>query len=110
MAKDRTSTSRTKRPPAITLEDREGELINLALEAAEDRIRSGKASDSLLIQFIRHSSTKAQLEKEKLEADVELAKAKAEAIRQEERIEELYMSAIDAMKRYSGQSEEDDYD
>lgn len=110
MAKDRTTTGRTKRPPAITIEDREDELINLALDQAEERIRSGKASDSLLIQFIRHSSTKAQLEKEKLEADVELAKAKAEAIRQEERIEETYLKAIEALKRYSGQGEDTDYD
>lgn len=108
MARD-SSHRQTRRPPAITLEDREDELINLALEQAEERIRSGKASDSLLIQFIRQSSIKAQLEKEKLEADVELAKAKAESIRQSDRIEELYIEAIEAMKKYSGQSE-DDYD
>lgn len=104
------SRGQTRRPPAITLEDREDELINLALGQAEERIRSGKASDSLLIQFIRQSSIKAQLEKQKLEADVELAKAKAESIRQSERVEELYIEAIEAMKRYSGQSEDDDYD
>lgn len=110
MAKDRATTSQTKRPPAITLEDREDELINLSLAEAERRIREGKASDSLLIQFIRHSSTKAQLEKQKLEADVELAKAKAESIRQAERIEETYLKAIEALKRYSGQGEDEDYD
>ena len=100
----------TRRSPAITLEDREDELINLALEQAEDRIRSGKASDSLLIQFIRQSTVKAQLEKQKLEADVELAKAKAESIRQSERVEELYLAAIESMKRYSGNGEDDEYD
>ena len=109
MATKDKSNCQSRRPPAITLEEREDELVNLALDQAEERIRSGKASDSLLIQFIRHSSAKAQLEKQKLEADVELAKAKAESIRQSERVEELYTAAIDAMKRYSGQSEDDDY-
>lgn len=110
MASKDTNNCQTRRPPAITLEDREDELINLALDQAEERIRSGKASDSLLIQFIRHSSAKAQLEKQKLEADVELAKAKAESIRQSERAEETYLKAIEALKRYSGQGEDEDYD
>ena len=45
-----------------------------------------------------------------LEADVELAKAKAESIRQSERAEETYLKAIEALKRYSGQGEDEDYD
>ena len=53
-----------------------------------------------------------QLEKDKLEADVLLAKAKADSIAQAQRQEELYAEAIDAMKRYTGQIDNygDEYD
>ena len=109
MAKQNENAKR-KRPPAITLEARENELINLAVDEAEKRIASGKASDSLIIHYLRQSTVRSQLEREKLQADVELQKAKAESIRQAERIEELYSNAIDAMRVYSGNGSEDDYD
>ena len=109
MAKKETLAKR-ERPPAITLEARENELISLAVNEAEKRIANGTASDSLIIHYLRQSTVKSQLEKEKLEADVELQKAKAESIRQAERIEELYSQAIDAMRVYSGNGSEDDYD
>lgn len=102
----------TNRPPALTLKDREDELIDLATLEAERRIVSGKASDSLLIHYLKLGTTKNQLEKEKLEAEVKLAESKTEAIEQGKRIEELYADAIKAMRTYTGQgySEEDVYE
>lgn len=108
MAKE---TKAVKRPPALTLKDREDELINEATLEAERRIIAGTASDSLLIHYLKLGTTKNQLEKEKLEAEVELAKSKTEAIEQGKRVEELYADAIKAMRTYTGQgySEEEDY-
>lgn len=101
-----------KRPPALTMKDREDELIDKATREAERRIESGKASDSLLIHYLKLGTTKNQLEKEKLEAEVRLAESKTEALEQGKRIEELYADAIKAMRTYTGQgySEEEDYE
>ena len=46
--------------------------------------------------------SKEKLEKEILEKQRELLTAKTEALKAEQRIEELYADAIDAMKEYSG--------
>lgn len=104
-------TNAKKRPPALTLKDREDELINEATLEAERRILAGTASDSLLIHYLKLGTTKNQLEKEKLEAEVKLATSKTEAIEQGKKVEELYADAIKAMRTYTGQgySEEEDY-
>lgn len=99
-----------RRPPALTLEARENELISKAVNEAERRIEAGTASDSLIIHYLRQATVKTQLEKRKLEAEVELAKAKSESITQGKKIEELYSNAIKAMRTYSGQEDEEDYD
>lgn len=99
-----------RKPPAVTLEARENEVIAKAVEEAERRIENGTASDSLLIHWLRQGTVKMQLEKQKLEADVELAKAKAESITQAKLSVELAAEAIRAMKSYKGLDEEDEYD
>jgi hypothetical protein len=85
-------------------------MISLADEEAERRIRSGKASDSLLLHYLKLGTTKNELEKAKLEADKALAEAKVESIRQSKQTEELYAEAIKAMTIYTGHGEEDDYE
>ena len=51
---------------------------------------------------------RAQIEKELLEKQRDLAAAKAESIKSGARMEELYLKAVNAMKSYSGQEEEPD--
>lgn len=101
-----------RRPPAITLEARENQLIAKAVDEAEKRIENGTASDSLLIHWLRQGTVRMQLEKEKLEADVKLATAKADSIAAAQRQEELAAEAIRAMKLYTGQTDsyEDEFD
>lgn len=50
----------------------------------------------------------AKLEKEKLEKENALLRAKTESIESQKRVEELYSNALAAMKRYSGYSNDDD--
>ena len=69
----------------------------------------GTASPSVITHYLRLGSTKNQLEKEKLERENELLKAKTEAIYNAQRIEELYNTAIQAMRVYSG-SDMDEYE
>lgn len=101
-----------QKPLALTLKDREDELIDASVLEAEKRILAGTASDSLLIHFLRLGTTKNELEKKKLEAEVALAESKRDQIEQAKKTEELYAEAIKAMRVYTGQgySDEGDYD
>lgn len=83
----------------------EKEMINLAVREVEYRIRNHKASSQELVHYLKMGSEKERLEREKLEAEVELQKVKAEAIEAAKNSEELYNKAIEAMKHYSGVEE-----
>jgi sortase (surface protein transpeptidase) len=85
----------------------ENEMINLAVREVEYRIRNHKASSQELVHYLRMSSEKERLEREKLEAEVELQRVKAAAIESGKHMEELYADAINAMKLYSGVTEEE---
>lgn len=89
-----------KTRPALTPEAREKQLINLAIDAAEQQLLDGTASPSVITHFLKLASSKEKLEKELLEKQVELAAAKTEAIKSAERIEELYSEALKAMRDY----------
>lgn len=102
--KDNENVAR-RRPPALTLEARENQLIAKAVDEAEKRIENGTASDSLLIHWLRQGTVKMQLEKEKLQADVELARAKSDSIAAAKQQTELAAEAIKAMKLYTGQAD-----
>lgn len=88
---------------------REQQLINLAMNAAEEKLLNGTASNSIIVHFLRLGTAKAELEKAKLQADVELAEAKTEGIKQQARIEELYSKAIEGMKTYQGNTFKEEY-
>lgn len=102
------SGEKIKSRPALTPEARENQLIALSMDEAERRIRDGTASSQLLTHFLKLGTAKAQLEIEKTKHENELLKAKTEALQTAKRVEELYDSAIKAMRTYSGHGEEDD--
>ena len=87
---------------ASTPEGRENEMIMLAYQEVERRIRNHTATSQELVHFLRMGSEKERLEREKLEVETELHKVKAEAIESGKHMEELYNNAIAAMKLYSG--------
>lgn len=101
------STTRNRRP-ATTPEARENQLIALAIDLVEQRLIDGSASSQETTHFLKLASTRAKLEKKLLETDIELKSAKKKQIENEERREELFKEAIDAMKRYSGNGDRDD--
>ena len=63
----------------------------------------GSASSQIVVHYLKLATTREKLEKEKLERENELLRAKTEALQSTQRLEELYANALDAMKRYSGQ-------
>ena len=60
----------------------------------------------VITHYLKLGTLKEQLEREKLEKENELLKAKTEAIQSAQRVEELYSNALEAMRRYSGDSDE----
>lgn len=97
-------TKTRRQRPAITREGREAQLCALALDQAERDLREGKASSQVVTHFLKLASSKEKLEQEILEKQKELLEAKTEALQSAQRVEELYVNAIDAMKEYSGYS------
>ncbi len=94
------------RRAALTPEARENQLISLAMDLAEQQLRAGTASSQVITEFLKRGSTRAQIEKELLEKQRDLASAKTESLKSAARIEELYTKAMAAMKRYSGQEDD----
>ena len=90
--------------PALTPEARENQLIALAVDLVEQRLLDGSASSQETTHFLKLGSMKNQLEMEKLREENKLLKAKTESIQYAKRVEELYAEAINAMRRYSGNS------
>lgn len=99
-----------KRPPATTPEGRENQLISLAMDLVEKRLLAGTASSQETTHFLKLGSTKERLEKDILEKQKDLITAKTESIQSAKRVEELYVNALNAMRRYSGdrRGEEDE--
>lgn len=89
-----------------TPEESENMLINLAVTLAEKQLRDGTASPSVISYYLKLAGQRDKLELEKLRQETMLAKAKAESIASAARTEELVQEAVDAMRRYSGGSDD----
>lgn len=100
-------TTERKTRPALTPVAREKQLISLAVDLVEKRLREGTASSQEVTQILKLGSARAELEKEMLKHQVELVKAKTESLQATKRIEELYANALKAMRSYSGQGGDD---
>lgn len=89
--------------PAKTLEGREHQLINLAYDLVETRLRNGDATSQETTHFLKAGSTQAVLEKQQLQARISLLEAQVEQHESNSRLEEKYDAAIAAMRSYAGQ-------
>ncbi|MDR1753378.1 MAG: hypothetical protein LBR74_00525 [Eubacterium sp.] len=95
--------------PAISPEARENQLVSLAVDLAEKQLSEGTASSQVITHYLKLGSTKEKIEKEILEKQKELIEAKTQSLQSAQKIEELYINALDAMRNYSGQGGSDDY-
>ena len=96
--------------PALSQEAKENQLISLAMDLVEQRLRDGTATSQEVCHFLKLGTTRERIEKEILERQKDLIEAKTENLQTAKHIEELYAEAIEAMGRYSGHYEEDSYD
>jgi hypothetical protein len=90
--------------PASNPESRENQLISLAVDLAEKQLREGTASSQVITHYLKLGSLREKREREKLEEEIKMLKAKTEAIRAEKDRDVLYAQAIEAMRRYSPHS------
>lgn len=109
MAATRKSSEKTgrRRAPARGLENRENQLIEMAYDLAEERLREKTASAQEICHFLKMGTAKAQLEKKKLEAETLLLESKKEAVDSSKRNDEMYQEAISAFRSYQGIEDEE---
>lgn len=109
MAKATKNSKTSKMRPALTPEARENQMISLAVDLAEQQLREGTASSQVITHYLKLGSVREKLERERLEEENKLLKAKTENLQSMKRMEDLYADAIAAMKNYSGNGDSDDY-
>ena len=93
--------------PALTPEARENQMIALAMDLVEQRLRDGTASSQETTHFLKAASQKSKLELERLKLENELTAAKTKALADAEEIKVLYENALKAMRRYGGHGDEE---
>lgn len=94
--------------PALSPEQREQQMIALAMDLVEQRLRDGTATSQETTHFLKLGSSREKLEQMEKRHEIELKAAKTEAIQSAQRIEALYDNAIKSMRRYSGQEVDDE--
>ena len=109
MAKTASSPKASLGRPGLSIESREGQLVSLATDLAEQQMRDGTASSQIITHFLKLGTSLAELEREKLRKENLLTEAKVRKIDSERSSEELLTKAIAAFGIYSGQDDSDDY-
>ena len=88
--------------PALTPEARENQMIALAMDLVEQRLKNGTASSAETVHFLKLASSKEKLEQEILEEQKKLLEAKTDNLKSAAKIESLYAEALEAFRSYSG--------
>lgn len=99
-------TWKSSRPPA-SREARQSQLEALALDLVEQRMRDGTASSQETTHFLKSASTRGRIEERRLEAEVALMNAKKSHIESQERMQQMFAEAIEAMGNYRMENLED---
>lgn len=90
-----------KRAPATTMEAREAELVDLAMDVAKEQMLNRTASSQVITHFLKVGAIREQMELEKVRAEIELAKAKVKAIESAEETAKIVNQAMEAMRSYT---------
>jgi hypothetical protein len=100
MADTRQTRAKTRRP--VTLEATQNELVALAVEEARKRLLDGTVTSQVLIHYLSMGTVEAGLEREKLKLENEHLRAKTEALKSAQHLEELFANALKAWSSYGG--------
>jgi hypothetical protein len=111
MSESKVSSGTRKVPPARSPEELEKRCINLAEQQAEAMLESGKAPTQVLLHYLKLGTSKAELERAKLEHETKLLGAKTEALESAKKTEEIMQEVIAVFKGYGGNTfKEEDYE
>ena len=92
----------SRHPPATTPEIRENQLIAHAVDLAERQLLDGSATAQVITHYLKLGSTREKLEQARLGKENDLLDAKRDQIASAAKVEELYKTALDAMRSYAG--------
>lgn len=105
MSSERKS-NKSNRPRARSSQNRENQLISMAYDLAEERLRDKTATAQEIVHFLKMGAMKTQLEKQKLETEAELLRSKKDMVDSAKRTDEKYQEVMDAIRAYHGVSDE----
>lgn len=97
-----------RQAPMRTPEARESQIVSLAYDLVEQRLRDGTATSQETTAVLRLGSQRAKLEREKLASEAKLAAAKAASIESQKRTEEMMERALGAIRLYTGHADDDE--
>ena len=108
MSKVKTTSPKSR--PALSPENRDKQLVSLAVDCAEQQLREGTASPSVIVHYLKLGSEKERLENERLREATKLLKAKTKAIEDAADTKAAYENVIKVMRDYAGYGDvEDEY-
>lgn len=96
-----------RRRPATTPEQRQNRLTAMAYDYAEAAMQNGTASSQIVTHFLKVGSIREQFELEKIRHENDLLDARVIGMATGKNIEELYGNAIEAMRSYRGEEDEE---
>jgi hypothetical protein len=88
------------RRPATSREARQAQLEAKALNLIEQRLDDGTASSQETTLFAKSASTRGKLEEQRIFYENELLQAKKKQIESQERLQEMFTEAMQAMGGY----------
>ena len=91
--------------PASNPEERENQMISLAVNLAEQQLREGTASSQVIVHYLKLASTRNKLEEEKIKYETAMLQAKKDALNKSGQLQELMANALEAFRSYSGNTE-----
>lgn len=96
--------------PALSPEAKENQMISLAMDLVEKRLRDGSASSQETTHFLKLATTKYKVELETMKEQKKLIAAKTEELEGRKETKAMFEEAIKAMRTYSGKGDDVDED
>lgn len=97
-------------PPSTSCEEREAQMVAMAMDVAERQLREGTISSQTLTYILKLGSRDHELELEKLRWENKVLKARVNAYEAAQATEKRYREAIEAVLGYQGRTVEvEDY-
>ena len=104
-----TQGTKKKSRTALNPENRQAQLISLAYDLVEQRLRDGTATSQETTHFLKLASEESRLKNELLKAQAEKAQAQKEELNSRQHSDELLERAMIAFKKYSGNGDSNEY-